>query len=111
MLWVYGHYKLLFNMDFKQIQIVTLKGIRYIVGHSYSFHEVTFATCSSHLPRDMKTSSIGGVSKKVFGLPLALSIIAKTTTRTEYVYATEVAMAIRTSMLVVWCLIAVQAWM
>ena len=49
---------------------------------------LTFATCSSQRPREMKTRSMGGVSKKVMGEYGSCIAIAATTTDTEYTYET-----------------------
>lgn len=44
----------------------------------------TLATCSSHLPRDMNTISIGVVSKNVTGLVASFMTMATMTTTQEY---------------------------
>ena len=47
MLWVYGHYKLSFNMDFKQIQIVTLKAVFHLALSNMAQRHVAF--CERHV--------------------------------------------------------------
>lgn len=43
----------------------------------------TLAICSSQRPKEMKTKSIGGVSKKVMGLTFAFSTMATIRTISE----------------------------
>ena len=51
---------------------------------------LTLATCSSQRPSEMKTRSMGGVSKKVIGEYGSAITIAAITTATEYVYETAI---------------------
>lgn len=66
----------------------------------------TFAICSSHLPSEMKTNSMGGVSKKVTGFTFARSSMATRRITNEYVKAIVVARTISTSILAILCLTA-----
>lgn len=67
---------------------------------------LTFATCSSHRPKEMNTNSIGGVSKKVTGFTFAFSAIATRRTTSEYTKAMVVASTMSTSMFAVLCFTA-----
>lgn len=68
------------------------------------------AICSNHLPREMNRNSMGGVSKKVIGEAFSCIIMLASTTPQLYVYAIVVARTTNTSIFVVPCLIAAQAY-
>ena len=68
------------------------------------------AICSNHLPREMNRNNMGGVSKKVIGEAFSCIIILASTTPQLYEYAIVVARTTNTSIFVVPCLIAAQAY-
>ena len=54
-----------------------------------------------HLPKEMNTKSMGGVSKKVIGLVASDMPMEAATTATEYRYEMVVAITTKTSILAV----------